>query len=177
MFLLGHLGFGLRTARPFRRGLPLKPLLLGTLLPDLIDKPLYYGLSLATDRRGVALGLISGTRTFGHTLLFTASLAGLAAARRSKLFAALALGAATHLFLDVVSDAFTRRADFSLRVLVWPLMGWRFPGSLYSNLGEHLGQFHEPFFFYAELAGGLLLLAEWRKARRLSSARSPSRGR
>lgn len=166
MFVLGHAGLGLGTARPFRRGLPLKPLLLGTLLPDLIDKPLYYGWSGAIGRHGADLSLISGTRTFGHTLLFTASLGALAAARRSKTAAALALGSATHLLLDVVSDAFTRRADFSLRVLAWPLLGGRFPGYLYSGWSEHLGQFREPFFLYAELVGALVLFVEWTGARR-----------
>jgi membrane-bound metal-dependent hydrolase YbcI (DUF457 family) len=164
MFILGHLGIGLKTAGPFRRDLPLKPLLLGTLLPDLIDKPLYYGLSFATGGHG--LGLISGTRTFGHTLVFTASLAIFGAARRSKVAAALALGSATHLFLDVVSDVFTRRADFSLRVLAWPLLGWRFPAYAYGGLGEHLGHVREPFFFYTELLGAAILLVEWRRARR-----------
>ena len=166
MFLLGHLGIGLKTAQPLRRDLPLKPLLLGTLLPDLIDKPMYYGLAWATGRRGFDLGLISGTRTFGHTLLFTATLAALASARRSKILAALALGSATHLLLDVVSDVFTRKTDYSLRILAWPLLGWRFPGYLYEGLGEHLGHFRQPFFLYAELIGAILLISEWRAARR-----------
>jgi membrane-bound metal-dependent hydrolase YbcI (DUF457 family) len=167
MFVFGHLGIGLKTAQPFRRGLPLKPLLIGTILPDLIDKPLYYGLSWATGRHGYELGLISGTRTFGHTILFTATLAVVAAARRSRVFAALALGAATHLILDVVTDVFTRRADFSLRVLFWPLLGWQFPGYAYSGLREHLSQYHEPFILYAELIGAAILFIEWRRARRI----------
>ena len=164
MFVLGHLGIGLQVARPFRRGLPLKALLLGTLLPDLIDKSLYYGLSAATGRRGFDLGLISGTRTFGHTILFTASLAAVAAARRSKVLAALALGCATHLVLDVVSDVFTRTTDYSLNVLAWPLLGWRFPGYMYAGLSEHLARVHQPFFLYAEIIGALLLVLEWRRA-------------
>ena len=166
MFVLGHMGIGLKTARPFRRDLPLKPLLLGTLLPDLIDKPLYYGLSFSTGRHGAALGLISGTRTFGHTILLTASLGALAAARRSKVLAALTLGAATHLLLDAVSDVCTHRTDFSLRVLVWPLLGWRFPAYAHVGLGEHLGHVMEPFFLFAELLGAAILLIEWRRARR-----------
>lgn len=167
MFVLGHLGIGLQVARPFRKNLPVKPLLLGTLLPDLIDKPLYYGLSLATGHHGYELGLISGTRTFGHTVLFTASLAAVAAARRSKVLAALALGCATHLFLDFVSDVFTRTTDYSLNVLAWPLLGWKFPGYMYAGLGEHLSRFHQPFFLYAEIVGGLLLVLEWRRARHI----------
>ena len=44
MFFFGHLGAGSRLASPFSKGLPRGLLLLGTLLPDLIDKPLFYGL-------------------------------------------------------------------------------------------------------------------------------------
>jgi hypothetical protein len=168
MLVFGHLGIGLQVARPFRRDLPLKPLLLGTLLPDLIDKPLYYGLSWATGRHGYDIGLISGTRTFGHTVLFTAALAALAAARRSKVIAALALGSSTHLVLDVVTDIFTRRTDYSLRVLAWPLLGRQFPGYAFTGLREHLGQIHEPFILYAEIIGAALLFVEWRLTRRPS---------
>jgi membrane-bound metal-dependent hydrolase YbcI (DUF457 family) len=169
MFVLGHLGIGLELARPFRRKLPVKPLLVGTLLPDLIDKPLYYGMSWATGRRGYDVGLISGTRTFGHTILFTAGVAAYAAARRSKAAAAVALGCATHLVLDAVSDAFVRRADFSARVFAWPFLGWRFPGYTYGGLGEHLGEFRQPFFLYAELIGALILFVEWHGSRRRRS--------
>jgi len=166
MFVLAHLGIGLELARPWRKRLPVKPLLLGTLLPDIIDKPLYYGMSWATGKRGFDIGLISGTRTFGHTLLFTAAIAGYAAARRSKAAAAVALGCATHLVLDAITDAFIRRADFSASVFLWPLLGWRFPGFTYSNLGEHLGEFRQPFFLYAELIGALCLFAHWYGSRR-----------
>jgi membrane-bound metal-dependent hydrolase YbcI (DUF457 family) len=166
MFVFGHLGIGLQVARPLRRDLPVKPLLFGTLLPDLIDKSLYYGLSFATGRRGYDLGLISGTRTFGHTILFTATLGIIAAARRSKGLAAVALGCATHLVLDVVTDIFTRRTDYSMRVLAWPLLGWQFPGYAYSGLREHLGQYHEPFILYAEIIGAALLFVEWRRCQR-----------
>jgi hypothetical protein len=164
VYPLGHLGIGLQIAKPFRRDRPLKPLLLGTLLPDLIDKPLYYGLSWATGREGRALGLISGTRTFGHTGLLTVSVAALAAARRSKALAALALGMATHLLLDAASDLITGPADFSLRVVLWPFMGRRFPVYAYSGLSEHLGRGFEPFFLFAEIVGALILIAERRKS-------------
>ena len=166
MLPLGHTGIGLQVAKPFRGKLPLEPLVVGTLLPDLIDKPLYYGLSLATGRHGFDIGLISGTRTIGHTILFTAALAALARARRSKVLSALALGSATHLVLDVATDVFTRRFSFSMSVWVWPLLGWQFPGYAYTGLRDHLGQYHEPFLFLAELVGATLLYVEWRRRRR-----------
>jgi hypothetical protein len=75
VFLFAHLGIGVRSIRWIeglsRKGtralLPIAPLFLGTLLPDLIDKPLYYGLSWLTGLRGAELGVIAGTRSFGHS--------------------------------------------------------------------------------------------------------------
>src|SRR5262245_35432229 len=101
MFVLGHLGIGswiaARRVRAGQRGW----LLFGTRLPDLIDKPLYYALSLATGRHGRELGLISGTRTFGHTLLLVAVLWILLPRRAGT---PLALGMLTHLGLDELGD-------------------------------------------------------------------------
>jgi len=97
MFLLGHLGIGSWIAARRVRAEQLGWLLLGTLLPDLVDKPLYYALVFATGRRGAELGLVTGTRTFGHTLLLLVAL-WLVLPRRSG--APLALGMLTHLALD-----------------------------------------------------------------------------
>jgi hypothetical protein len=175
MFPLGHMGVGLKLAAPFDADLPKRPLLLGTLLPDLIDKPLYYGLSAWTGRVGAQLGLVAGTRSFGHTLVFTAALAALARARRSRAWAALALGAATHLVLDALSDAFTRGVGFSMRALLWPLLGWQFPAYSYRNWHDHLHHVGEPFLLGAEIAGGLFLLLEWRRTWTLTEGRTGPR--
>lgn len=161
MFPLGHLGFGLQTAKPLRRGLPLKPLLLGTLLPDLLDKPLFYVFSLT-----------AGTRGFGHTMVFAGVLAAAGFKRRSKTLLALALGVATHLLFDLVGDfaeGGTGRRSF--QTLLWPLLGWRFP--FYTNFGlhDHLHHFWSPFILSTEIIGaGLLAWEAWR-VRRPSSPR------
>jgi membrane-bound metal-dependent hydrolase YbcI (DUF457 family) len=170
VFILGHLGFGLELAKPFKRDLPVRPLLLGALLPDLIDKPLYYALAAATGRRGAEIGLVSGTRTFGHTMLFLIGLALLARRRNSRALSAVALGVATHLFLDSLSDAFTRRWDFSLQALLWPCLGWRFPAYPYYGWQDHVAHVKEPFLLCAEIAGAAILAWEWRKARRAALA-------
>jgi hypothetical protein len=47
MFFFGHLGVGATLVRPWKERLPFRWVLLGAVLPDLIDKPLYYGLSWA----------------------------------------------------------------------------------------------------------------------------------
>ncbi len=82
----------------------------GSLLPDLIDKPL--GLFILRKQ-------ISNGRTFAHSLLF-ASLIGLTSLARPgkarRVLAPLALGSAAHLVLD--------RMWMQPNVLFWPLQGW-----------------------------------------------------
>ncbi|MDE2510518.1 MAG: hypothetical protein KGL74_05300, partial [Elusimicrobia bacterium] len=125
----------------------------------------------ATGRRGADLGLIAGTRSFGHTFLFTAALAALARARRSKTLAALALGSATHLLLDLITDMSEsgfdghRLMSRSVKTLVWPLMGVQFPPALEGGLIHHLWRIQEPFILGAELAGAAFLIWERRRSR------------
>src|SRR4051812_22338745 len=144
MIFFGHLGFGLKLANPFlgqKSGrFPLKWLLVGTLLPDVIDKSLYYGLSWLNGLRGADLGLISGTRTLGHSALFLLLLAGFAALLKSRPLAALTLGVATHLLVDHLGDSIghaiwpsfdqpqfdAQGRNLSLVGLLWPFMGARF---------------------------------------------------
>jgi membrane-bound metal-dependent hydrolase YbcI (DUF457 family) len=162
MFLFGHLGLGLKAAKPFDRGLPVAPLLFGTILPDLIDKPLYYSLSALTHHHGAALGIVAGTRSFGHTILFAAALAALGRARRSPALLAVALGCGTHILLDVITDIVLRAPGFSMQAFLWPLMGWQFPVYHYRGWHDHLLHVREPFLLACEIVGATLLLVEWR---------------
>src|SRR5580704_10954240 len=97
MFVFGHIGIGRTLAGPWRRRLPAFPFIVGALLPDLIDKPLYYSRIWE---------FVSCTRTFGHTGLLLALIGAVAYLTRSRGLAALALGVATHLVLDCVLDVF-----------------------------------------------------------------------
>lgn len=164
MFLLGHLGIGSKLVQPAMggkgpAGLPRRWMLLGTLLPDLMDKPLYWGLVMATQHQSALLEWIRGTRAFGHTALFLILLTLCARLRHSKVLAALALGVASHLLLDHVSDHFVwnKGMPISHSELFWPFFGWAFPESPYKNLGEHAWHVFQPFLFGAEIVGGLLL--------------------
>jgi len=169
MFVFGHLGIGEAVAKPFSRGLPRRWILLGTLLPDLVDKPLYYGLSWMTGLRGEEMGLISGTRTFGHTGLFLLTLASIAAWRRSRVLAALALGCATHLLLDNVSDAWMpalREGEAStLYALLFPALGWRFPTVPYRTALAHFSAGIKPGIWIPELLGITVVVWETWKQR------------
>lgn len=123
MFVLGHLGIGSFIAKPWRTGLPRRALLIGTLLPDLIDKPLYYLASAWSGEHGY--GIITGTRTFGHTAIFNLTLASAMFLSKSKTLAALTLGVATHLLLDGIGDHF--KGSLVSIPLLWPFTEQVFP--------------------------------------------------
>jgi hypothetical protein len=159
MFILGHLGLGSKLVSPWAARLPRRELLLGTLLPDLIDKPLYYGLSWLERARGAELGLISGTRTFGHTAVLLLAIAISAYFRRSPATGAIALGMATHLALDGVFDSL-RGIEVAMSLLpamLWPFLGRGFPVAQAEGLGEHLSALREPVLLGGEAVGVLLL--------------------
>ena len=163
MFVLGHVGIAKKlAARPYRHFSPVdkRAFFVGALLPDLIDKPLYYASAWLTGKRGAAVGIISGTHLFAHTGLFLVVLALAALVSRSKPTRALALGVATHLALDVVG------LSLNLRTLLWPLLGWRFPSYPFRHLTEHLATILRPVTFAGEALGAAILWWDWRAARR-----------
>ena len=95
------------------RKVDIRAVFLGSLLPDLIDKPIGHGL---------LAGSLNNGRIFGHSLLFflIVLLAGLLVYRRyfSTFFLAVAFGVIMHLILD------SMWAD--PHVLFWPLYGFAF---------------------------------------------------
>jgi hypothetical protein len=167
MIFFGHLGIGDAMTAPVRRGLPRGWVLAGTVLPDLIDKPLYYAVAAATGRHGAELGILRGTRGFGHTWALAALVWVVGHARGSDKLRALALGMATHSPLDFVADwaMWGWSGAFHGCVAFWPLTGWRFP---LADLGlvAHLGAEFRPFLLGAEAVGILLLLRAHFAARR-----------
>lgn len=163
MLPLAHLGIGQRIAS-FRNRLPLGPIFLGTLLPDLIDKPLYYVPALWTGRRGAELGLFSGTRTVGHSLLFLfiPLLVAAVPGPRRRWWLGLSAGIATHLLLDNFLEPFVPLTAYSSRIaLLFPMYGWRFPVAFHRTLGEHLWLHLNGWELAAELVGAVLLAKLW----------------
>ena len=160
MFALGHLGIGKKiAARPYHRFAPVekRAFFLGALLPDLIDKPLFYVPFWLTGRRGE---ILSGTHLFAHTGLFLLALIVAAWLTRSGALRAVAIGVATHFVLDCVG------LSMGLGTLLWPLFGWHFPAFPFSNVGQHLATVLNPITLAGELVGGAILLWDYRKARR-----------
>jgi hypothetical protein len=104
MLLFAHLGIALATAR-FISKADLAFLALGSMLPDIIDKPL--GL--------IAFGSPSMGRTFAHTLLFLFLLAAISLYSRDIRLISLSWGVLIHLALDFMWN--------SPVILLWPIFG------------------------------------------------------
>jgi len=126
-------------------------LILGSLLPDIIDKPV--GLGICKDR-------FSNGRIFSHTLLFPAllSAAGFLLYRRcGKTWGiSLSMGSFAHLILD--------RMWREPRTLFWPLFGLRFKRVDTSNwLAKVLkALFTDRAVYLPEIIGARIL---WRRGR------------
>ena len=170
MFVLGHVGIGTRLFPGLRHRVPARWLIAGCLLPDLIDKPLFYGLLWA---RGHADPLIAGSRSIGHSGLFLVALLALALLSRRPAAKALCAGVATHLLLDIGGELVTgASADTSIWLAIFfPLLGWRFPKARFGSLLEHLQLSAENFYvILGEIVGGAILLTAWWKRRKAQSS-------
>jgi len=171
MFALGHLGLGKAMATPIYRRFTRREqgvFLVGTLLPDLIDKPLYYGASWWTGHQGEAMGLISGTHTFGHTAVFLLALWGASQMAKVPLTRPLALGVASHLGLDLLG------LSLDHRTILWPVFGWRFSFYPFTGVGQHLETILRPVTLAGEVLGGAFLVWSYRRGKRGSPPpRSP----
>jgi len=145
---------------PLRQRLPVWPLIAGCLLPDLIDKPLYYLLPHNP--------LILGSRTFGHSGLFFLGLLLLALVARRPWAWALFAGVATHFTLDIGGEVFTGAdPDSSIwRAIFWPALG-AFQPAHFETIAGHLRlSFHNAWVVGGEMVGGAILLRAWLLRRR-----------
>jgi hypothetical protein len=115
MLLFAHLGLTLAATRQVR-GAVLGYLLLGFMLPDIIDKPLGEMLFGSP-----AMGL-----TFAHTLLFLLILLAIAYYWQDPHLASLAGGVAAHLILDFMWNL--------PATLLWPILGPFPPGANLSTM-------------------------------------------
>lgn len=151
MFILGHLGFSIllgRAVRPFWPGrMPVGWLLLGALLPDLMDKPVGHFL----------LPWENG-RLLAHALVFAVALGLFAWARSSRAWGCIALGVLFH----QLQDAFWIDLDGWL----WPFLG-PFEHGVSSGIPHWIAVLTSSRLVWITEALGLLLLvaflvAPWR---------------
>lgn len=162
MFVFGHMGIGKRLAGPFGARLPTKWLLLGTLMPDIIDKCIFYISSLFVGIETVKMSFLGGSRAIGHTGLFLIALSLFAYIRKSKILAALVMGMATHLVLDNIGDHLQGFNESSAtHALLFPLYAFsKYP---FSGVADHLHTFFSPVILGAEALGAFLLFWEFWK--------------
>jgi inner membrane protein len=127
----------------------LRILLVGSLLPDIIDKPLGH-IFLRED--------LSSGRTYAHTLLFVIliTLGGLILRYRTgkTWLLVLSLGTFVHLVLDEMWLSQWRSTT------LWPLYGTEFPEAELTgwlgNLWDAL--WHEPAVYIPEIIGGVIII-------------------
>jgi hypothetical protein len=157
MFVFGHVGVGRALLARWRDRLPAVPLIVGMLLPDVIDKPLYYSRLWA---------FVSCTRTFGHTGLLLAALVAAAYAWRSRPLAALSAGMATHLLLDCAFDWPPFGPNSSAWIaLAWPGYSRDFALFYFPSIATHAARLLSSTTIVGEAAGLLLLGWElWRRS-------------
>jgi hypothetical protein len=104
MLLFAHVGLALASAR-ILNCVSMAFLVLGSMLPDIIDKPL--GL--------IVFGSLGMGRSFAHTLLFLLLLVALFLYSRDKRLFSFTWGVLVHLSLDFMWS--------SPAILLWPLLG------------------------------------------------------
>ena len=154
--ILWHVGGAVFLARWVFRDptMDLRVLVLGALLPDLIDKPIGSVLFASYFDTG---------RIYAHTLLFAAVAltAVMLATRRGsaarKRWMALPIGVLLHLLLDMPIDAET---------LWWPVLGLEFPSFAEGAFVDLLAYLmRSPWVILQELLGGAYLVFLYRQAR------------
>src|SRR5207245_7226543 len=128
MFLLSHLGIGLRLAwlpswkSPTR--IDYRWVLFGAILPDLIDKPL-----------GFLTGLDS--RLWAHTFLFLFAILALSFVPSLRGLRLVGFGVATHLLLDLIWN--------QPAIVLYPYFGWTFPPAPFSVAGWFDALLDDPY--------------------------------
>ena len=129
--------------------LDIRLLLVGSLLPDIIDKPLGQVLFRES---------LSSGRIFFHTLLFTIlmALGGLFLRYRTgrTWLIALSVGTFAHLILDGMW-----RQEL-LPTLLWPLYGLEFPRAELTDWAENIWYdlLHNPAVYIPEIIGGVVII-------------------
>ncbi|MHB2016226.1 MAG: hypothetical protein ACYCW6_04695 [Candidatus Xenobia bacterium] len=167
VFFFAHLGGGSQMVLPWRPRTPLKPLLLGTVLPDLVDKPLYYLATWLCGKHSAATRFLGCTRNLGHTALFLLLWLAVGWKTRSEGCLAVALGVATHDLLDWVEDfiCFSHDPSSEMLAFFFPFTG-HFGHYGPPNAVAHLLTAFNPFRLTTELIGLALLVLLWQQRQR-----------
>jgi len=150
MIFLGHIGITLLLCfiifTFLKEKIDYRFLLVGAILPDLIDKPIGDYIFYDAFQNG---------RIFAHTILFVLLLTAVAVyVERKYRFAGmgvLALGAIAHLAEDQIWN--------SPRTVLWPLLGWEFPKYELSDYSGYIWYqlTHNPSAYVPEIIGLIII--------------------
>jgi hypothetical protein len=146
VFFFAHLGLGLGLAWLVAWKLPVRfdyrLVLFGSLLPDIIDKPLGYVLGLEG-------------RIWAHTLVFLLALTALSFAPRLWSLRFVAFGVGTHYLVDRLWE--------SPRILLYPAFGWSFNPVAFDTERWVYTLLNDPLVQAGEIIGAaILVLFVWR---------------
>jgi len=153
MLLFGHIGITLGIAWLIESKLKVKIdyklIAIGSLLPDIIDKPV-----------GMILLPLNNGRVFGHTLLFVLILLLIGLKYRKSLFLSFAS------FLHLIEDEIWNEPE----TLFWPLFGFEFPAKEHLSFYEYLSKILSEYtpslshVFISEVIGLIMILAFLRRS-------------
>ncbi|URZ09003.1 metal-dependent hydrolase [Clostridium felsineum] len=154
MIFFGHLGLTTgvvkiceNTILNKKKDIDYRFLLVGSILPDLIDKPIG-----AVFFRNV----FHNSRIFGHTILFSAVLLLIGIYRQLKYkkngILMLGIGSLIHLILDSMW--------LYTGILLWPFLGWTFPRRPDGNwAGEGITRLlTDPVYYSSEIIGFVIIM-------------------
>lgn len=120
--------------------------LIGSILPDIIDKPIGAGLFLS---------IFHNSRIFGHTLLFSLLLIviGLYMINKRGKNNILLLGICS--FIHLILDSMWLYPN----ILFWPYFGWKFPVRVEGNWvsSDILRLITDPSYYFPELIGFIII--------------------
>lgn len=149
MLVFGHMGFTVAVFYVFQRIFPkydidYRLVILGSLLPDIIDKPIGYLIFQKYYENGWI---------YGHTLLFSLTLLTLSYFIERKY---LVLGFST--LLHLIED---RVVIYMPRTFLWPLLGWDFSKNeeFASKWFEHVvsGLYSDWYIQITEIIGAVVI--------------------
>jgi inner membrane protein len=142
VYALGELGigFGLAWLVAYRnRGaVDFRLVLLGSILPDLIDKPI-----------GAILHL--DARLWAHSLVFLAAILAVSVLPSLRNLRWVGFGDAVHLLVDLIWQ--------QPQVMLWPFLGLAFPPGEQSFGGYLQILLTDPYVQFGEIVGSILLIA------------------
>jgi hypothetical protein len=146
VFFFAHLGLGLGLAWLVARKLPVafdyRLVLFGSLLPDIIDKPLSAVLSLEG-------------RIWSHTLVFLFAVLAVSFAPRLWSLRFVAFGVGTHYLVDRLWE--------NPRILLYPAFGWSFQPVAFDTERWIYTLLNDPLVQAGEIVGiTILAVFAWR---------------